>query len=163
MNIEYCHDLIGFISMLVCGFREPWYKSIRKRTLHVHSNRNGLLKARQSTVFPLAPLLFKYSHSLAYDILQTKTKKKWFLCVRKFIFAHPRERFINKQLKDSWFPFIVFFIDFIFHMWQAMCLPPSIQTKSSHSCNFTCIEYMQVNVGKIHTIEVSNIEISDNV
>lgn len=50
---------------------------------------------------------------------------------------------------------------FLFHPWQAMCLPPGIQTKSSHDVDITCIE--QVRVGKIHTIEVSNIEISDNI
>lgn len=79
MNIEYCHDLIEFtnvISMSVWCFREPQYKRITKRTLHVHSNRNGLLKARQSsTVFPLAPYCSSI-HSLAYDILQTEAEEK---------------------------------------------------------------------------------------
>lgn len=79
MNIEYCHDLIEFtnvISMSVWCFREPQYKRITKRTLHVHSNRNGLLKARQSsTVFPLAPYCSSI-HSLAYDKLQTEAEEK---------------------------------------------------------------------------------------
>lgn len=77
MNIEYCHDLIEFtnvISMSVWCFREPQYKRTTKRTLHVHSNRNKLLKARQSsTVFPLAPYCSSI-HSLAYDILQTEAE-----------------------------------------------------------------------------------------
>lgn len=79
MNIEYCHDLIEFtnvISMSVWCFREPQYKRTTKRTLHVHSNRNGLLKARQSsTVFPLASYCSSI-HSLAYDILQTEAEEK---------------------------------------------------------------------------------------
>lgn len=148
MNIEYCHDLIEFtnvISMSVWCFREPQYKRITKRTLHVHSNRNGLLKARQSsTVFPLAPYCSSI-HSLAYDILQTEAEEKWFVWIR----------FTNKQLKDSCSLLFIFFNDlfFFFFICGKQCVPTSIQTKSSHDDDddITCIE--QARVGKIQILK----------
>lgn len=135
-------------------FREPRYKIETKRTLHVHSNRNGLLKARQSsTVFSFGPLLFKYSQPSLWHT----ANRSW----REMIWVNQVYQQATKRLV---FPFIFrFFNDFffLFHLWQAMCLPPGLQTKSSHEVDITCIE--QVRVAKIHAIKVSNIEISDNV
>lgn len=137
---------------LLLFFREPRYKIFGKEhymctAIEMDSWKQGSLQC-----FHWPPYCSSI-HSLAYDILQTKTKEKG-------LFNSSESALSTSNLKDL-FPFH-FFYSFYFLLYVASNVSATKYPNKKQPLIVTCIG-MQVNVGKIRTIEVSNIEISDNV